>query len=109
MEKIRVAMIGGGIGSLIGSTHRNAMRLSGKYKLVAACFSPTPEKNKQTADNIAENPRLYHDWQEMIMQEAARKDGAQLVLVATPDHLHFDNCYLALKNYMHVICDKPLC
>ncbi|MFV0322164.1 MAG: Gfo/Idh/MocA family protein [Alphaproteobacteria bacterium] len=109
MEKIRIAMLGGGIGSMIGASHRDALMLSGQYELVAACFSANEERNKETAQNVRFSPRLYTHWQDLITQEAQREDGARAVIIVTPDHLHFEMCRFALEHKIHVICDKPLC
>ncbi len=109
MQKIPVAMIGGGPQSMIGQTHRNALTLSGKYELVAGCFSPSMDKNQHIADILKSPLRIYADWAEMLEVEAAREDGARVVIIVTPDHLHYANCKAALENNFHVICDKPLC
>lgn len=102
-------MIGGGPSSLIGSTHRDGMRLSEKYDLVAACFSQALEKSQQLCDQLNISPRLYEDWQQMLEIESQKEDGARVVVIVTPDHLHYENCHKALSLGFHVICDKPLC
>lgn len=102
-------MIGGGVGSMIGASHRDALMLSGQYELVAACFSANEVRNKETAKNILFNTRLYTQWKELIIREAQREDGAKAVIIVTPDYLHFEMCQFALAYDMHVICDKPLC
>lgn len=102
-------MIGGGPQSMIGKTHRNALALSGKYELVAGCFSPSMEKNQHMVNKLNQPLRIYDNWAEMLMIEAAREDGARAVIIVTPDYLHYANCKAALENNFHVICDKPLC
>ncbi len=109
MQKIPVAMIGGGPQSMIGQTHRNALNLSGKYKLVAGSFSPSIDKSQHVADNLATPVRVYADWREMLAIESQREDGARAVIIVTPDYLHYANAKAALDHNFHVICDKPLC
>ncbi len=109
MQKIKIAMIGGGISSLIGSAHRDGIQLSGQYDLVAACFSSTLEKSAQLCTQLDISPRLYDNWTQMLETEAQKEDGARAVVVVTPDHLHYENCHKALSLGFHVICDKPLC
>ena len=38
MNKLKIGMIGGGIGGQVGKWHRYAINLDGKYDLVAGCF-----------------------------------------------------------------------
>ena len=39
MNKLKIGMIGGGIGGQVGKWHRYAINLDGKYDLVAGCVS----------------------------------------------------------------------
>ena len=43
-RRLRLAVIGGGPGSFIGSMHRQAARLTDCYDLVAAALSSNPER-----------------------------------------------------------------
>ena len=43
MNKLKIGMIGGGIGGQVGKWHRYAINLDGKYDLVAGCFSSNIE------------------------------------------------------------------
>ncbi len=105
---IRLAMVGGGPGSFIGPVHRMAAELDGRMRLVAGAFSRDPAKNAQAAHgwSVADD-RAYGDYRVMIEAEAARADGAELVAVVTPNHLHFDVSAAALKAGLHVMSDKP--
>ncbi len=99
-------MVGGGPGSFIGPVHRMAAELDGQIRLVAGAFSRDAAKNAQAAEawDVA---RTYPDHEAMIAAEAARDDGAELVAVVTPNHLHFAVSAAALKGGLHVISDKP--
>jgi predicted dehydrogenase len=101
-------MVGGGPGSFIGPVHRMAAELDGRMRLVAGAFSRDPGKNAQAGDawGVAAD-RTYGDYHAMIAAEAARPDGAELVAVVTPNHLHFDVSATALKAGLHVMSDKP--
>ena len=102
---IRLAMVGGGPGSFIGPVHRMAAELDGRIRLVAGAFSRDPAKSAQAAQ--AWGVRDYGDYHALLAGETARDDGAELVAVVTPNHLHFDVSAAALEAGLHVMSDKP--
>jgi len=101
-------MVGGGPGAFIGPVHRMAAELDRKIELVAGAFSRDAERSRQAgaAWGIAPD-RAYGDWRALIAAEAARPDGAELVAVVTPNHLHLPIARAALQAGLHVISDKP--
>lgn len=108
-RRIRVGMLGGGVGAFIGNIHRIAMRISDRYELVAACFSSDHQRNLQSAEEIGlDSGRLYFDFESMARAEAAHPAGIEAVIIVTPNHLHFEMVKCFLKHGIHVICDKPL-
>ena len=52
MAKLKMGMIGGGMGSFIGAIHRNAAFLDNKIELVAGCFSSSFENSLQTGKEL---------------------------------------------------------
>jgi len=109
MEPIRLGMVGGGQGALIGSVHRLAARMDGHFRLVAGALSSTPERARASGAEIGLDPaRTYDDWKRMAGREARRKDGIEAVAIVTPNHLHAAPAIEFLKRGVHVICDKPL-
>jgi predicted dehydrogenase len=108
-RRIRLGLIGGGPGSIIGETHRIAARLDGHYDIVAGALSSDPERARQAALNLGiDEQRAYPSWQQMIEAEAARPDRIDVIAVMTPNDSHYAICMMALDNGFHVICDKPL-
>lgn len=101
-------MVGGGPGAFIGPVHRMAAELDGRIRLVAGAFSRDAVKGVDAAGawGLAED-RAYRDFGQMIAAERARSDGAELVAVVTPNHLHFEVAAAALRAGMHVMSDKP--
>jgi len=109
-RKIRMGMVGGGPGSMIGPIHRMAARLDGEIELVCGVFSSDMEKSRQTAEACyLDSTRTYSSYPQMIAEEAALPEGERMdfVAVVTPNHLHFPVAELALKNGFHVLSDKP--
>lgn len=108
-SRIRLGMVGGGIGSFIGVVHRIAARLDDHFELVAGALSSTPERAAESGRQVRLAPdRIYADYREMARAEGARADGIQAVVIATPNHLHHENARSFLDAGIHVICDKPL-
>ncbi len=100
------AMIGGGPGAMIGDAHRLAARAAG-WTLVAGAFSSDPAKSRQQAEAQGLPPeRGYADWRALIADAAAL--GLDVIVIATPNHLHAAPAIAALNAGLHVVCDKPL-
>ena len=109
MEPIRLGMVGGGQGALIGGVHRIAARLDGAFRLVAGALSSTPDRALASAAALGLDPaRSYGDFRAMARAEARRPDGIEAVAIVTPNHLHAAPAIEFLKRGVHVICDKPL-
>lgn len=104
---IRLGMVGGGAGAMIGNVHRIAARLDGQFDLVAGALSSTPEKAAASAAAVG-IARSYDDFEQMARNEAARPDGIEAVAICTPNHLHFPAARAFLAQGIHVICDKPM-
>ena len=49
MNKIRLGMMGGGLGAFIGDAHRRAARLCNDYEILGGVFDVDYEKGKQFA------------------------------------------------------------
>ncbi len=110
MTKIlNYGMVGGGKGSFIGDTHRRAIVIDSKAKLVSGCFSRDYENTLETGESLGvEKDRLYKDYNEMAKKESAMADGIDFVVIVTPNNSHFDACKAFLNAGIHVACDKPL-
>ena len=107
--KIRLGMVGGGIGAFIGDVHRMAARLDDRYELVAGAFSSDPARSKESAAQFGiADDRAYEDFASMAQAEHSRVDGIEAVAIVTPNHLHHAPARAFLEAGIHVICDKPL-
>ena len=110
-RKIKMGMVGGGPGSFIGIVHYNGAVLDGQIELVCGAFSSDPAKSRETGERFYLDPgRAYGSYQEMIDKEKALPEGERMdfVCIVTPNHLHYEPAWLALKNGFHVVSDKPL-
>jgi predicted dehydrogenase len=108
-RRLRLAVIGGGPGSVIGEVHRIAARLDGYYDIVASALSSDPERSRLSGRDIGVlEDRAYTSWRTLIEGEVGRPDRADVVAVMTPNDSHYEICSSALDAGFHVICDKPL-
>lgn len=111
-RKIRMGMVGGGIGAFIGGVHRMAAALDGEIELVCGAFSSNPERSKASGEELhLPADRVYGSYAEMIKAEKKLPLGERMdfVSIVTPNHVHYGPAKMALDNGFHVVCDKPLC
>ncbi len=108
-HKIRLGMVGGGAGSMMGNLHRMAAAKDDNFELVAGALSSTAERaavSAQAAGIPAD--RSYATFEEMANAEAARPDGIEAVAILTPNHLHAPAARAFIERGIHVICEKPM-
>ena len=104
---LRLAVVGGGPGSNIGATHRTAARIDDRYVLVAGVLSSDPGRSLLAGKEVG-LARPYARVLELLDQERAHPEGAEVVAVMTPNDSHRDIVLAALDRGFDVICDKPL-
>jgi predicted dehydrogenase len=111
-KKIKMGMVGGGLGAFIGDVHRKAAALDGMIEFVCGAFSSNAEKSKKSGEALGiPADRVYANYEEMIMAEKAlpADERMDFISIVTPNHVHFGPAKMALENGFHVVCDKPLC
>ena len=109
MNKLKFGMIGGGPGAFIGDIHRKAAEFDGLGQLAAGCFSRNYDKSLAYGrEHGLEEDRIYRSFEEMAAGESARPDGIDFVIVAAPNHVHYECCKAFLEHGIHVVCDKPV-
>jgi predicted dehydrogenase len=106
-RRLRAGIVGGGAGAFIGSVHRIAAELDSQALVVAGAMSSDAERAKQSADAWYLD-RSYASFQKMATDEAARPDGIDFVIVATPNNMHFPVAKAFLEAGISVVCDKPM-
>ena len=111
MKKIRMGMIGGGIGAFIGDAHRRASRICNDYVMLGGVFDADYSKSRQFAEQEGIAPeRCYESVEAMIKAETAMPQDKRIEVVAivTPNALHFSMAKSFLKAGFHVVCEKPM-
>ncbi len=108
-RRLRLAVIGGGPGSFIGTVHRTASRIDDRFEVVASVLSSNAERSIAAgqAMGIAAD-RAYADWRGLLAGETGREDGADVIAIMTPNGSHFEIADASLNAGLDVICDKPV-
>lgn len=108
-RQLRLGFVGGGQGALIGVIHANGARLSNRWQIVAGALSSDPERARASGRAwMLADDRSYTSYREMARAEAARPDGIEAVVIATPNHLHHPVAAAFMDAGIDVISDKPL-
>jgi predicted dehydrogenase len=111
MRKIKLGMIGGGLGAFIGDAHRRAARICNDFEFTGGVFDSDYEKSKEFAVNEGiPSDRCYESVEKMISGELARpvEERIGAVSIVTPNYLHFAFAKMLLENNFHVMCEKPM-
>lgn len=108
-RRLRLGFVGGGQGALIGEVHANGARLSNRWDVVAGALSSDPSRARASGKAwLLADDRVYTDYREMAVQEAARPDGIDAVAITTPNHLHHPVAAAFMDAGIDVISDKPV-
>lgn len=110
-RRLRYGMVGGGEGAFIGAVHRHALALDHRYAFTAGALSSTPDKARRSgaALGLAED-RTYPTWVALLEGELARPaaERIDLVVIVTPNHVHYPVAKAFAAAGIHVVSDKPL-
>jgi predicted dehydrogenase len=111
MKKIKLGMIGGGIGAFIGDAHRRASRICNDYELAGGVFDKNYAKSKEFA--IKEGidlKRCYNSVDALIKGELAlpKNERMEVIAIVTPNALHYPFAKKFLNNGFHLVCEKPM-
>lgn len=103
-KPIRLAFIGGGIGSIAGTPHYAASSMDAGFKLIAGAFSRNMQTNRESAEKWGIK-RFYDSWRDLIKQE---KDNIDAVVVLTPTPMHADMICALLEQNIPIISEKAV-
>lgn len=108
-RRLRLGIVGGGRGALVGQWHWTGARLSNRWDLVAGALSSDPEVARASGrDWMLAEDRVYTDYREMAEAEAAREDGIEAVSICTPNWTHRAIAEAFMDAGIDIICDKPM-
>ena len=98
-RQVRVGMVGTSLWA--DTMHLPALKSHPQAEIVAICG-----RNQERTAEIAQKyniPKIFTDYETLI-----RQSGAEALIVATPDDLHYPVTIAALESGLHVLCEKPL-
>lgn len=111
MKKLRLGMIGGGIGAFIGDAHRRAARFTNDYNLIGGVFDADYERGKEFAGlEGVDLKRCYATIDDFVAGELKlpAEERIEVVSIVTPNFLHYSVAKKLIKNGFHVVCEKPM-
>ena len=106
LHKLNLGFIGGALDSAVGTTHKLAAVMDGRWNLCSGCFSTDKEMNDLTGNQWSiDQERIYDDWKLFIAQE---KDLIDAVCILTPTPLHKEIAQACIESGYPVICEKAM-
>ncbi len=97
LEKIKVAIIGYGMSAKV--FHAPLLHLLAEFEIVAFL-----ERNHQYSQIEHPQSILYNDYETLLKNEEI-----DLVVITSPNQIHFSQVKLALEAGKHVVVEKPMC
>ena len=107
--RIRIGMVGGGKDAFIGSVHRIASRIDNLGELVCGAFSSTKQRSLESGKTLlSDTSRIYSTYRDMFRKESKLPEDQrmQVVVIVTPNNMHYPIAMAALDAGFHVICDN---
>jgi predicted dehydrogenase len=111
MKKLKMGMVGGGSGALIGSVHRRAAIMDGAIEFVAGALSSSREKALTSGKELGlADERNYTSWERMLEDELSlpEKERVDFVSIVTPNHMHYPVARAFAEAGFNVVLDKPM-
>jgi predicted dehydrogenase len=111
MKKLKMGMIGGGSGALIGAVHRRAAIMDGEVEFVAGALSSTADKALASGRELGlADERNYESWESMLEDELSlpEKERVDFVSIVTPNHMHYPVACAFAEAGFNVVLDKPM-
>ena len=106
MEKIQIGILGGSINSAVGRAHVAALRLSGRYDIVAGFMSRNLEVNKASAQEYGIPVNNTFDSIQSLMDFSSENNIT--ILICTPTNQHLEQVEYGLGMGINIICEKAL-
>ncbi len=110
-RKIRLGMIGGGHGAFIGIVHRIAAYMGEDYHLVGGSFDSDYSQAKDFAEGLELDLSRVYDTVDSLTEQEQKlpiDQRMEVVVIVTPNFLHYSMAKKLIEANFHVICEKPV-
>jgi predicted dehydrogenase len=108
-RRLRLGIVGGGRGALVGQWHAAGFRLSNRWDLLAGALSSDPDVARASGrDWLLADDRVHTDFRHMAQVESKRDDGIEAVAICTPNNTHRVIAETFMNAGIDIICDKPI-
>lgn len=110
-QKLKVAMVGGGLESFMGKIHRAAIEASGCLELVCGAFGSTRQRSFEAGRALAlDQKRIYGVYRDMFRRESKMppEDHIDLITVIAPNNMHYPVTMAAFDADLPVFSEKPM-
>lgn len=110
-QKLKVAMVGGGLDSFMGKIHRAAIEASGCLELVCGAFGSTRQRSFDAGRAIGiDQKRIYGVYRDMFRRESKMptEDRIDLITVIAPNNMHYPVTMAAFDADLPVFSEKPM-
>lgn len=105
-KTLEVAFLGGSTTSAVGRTHRTAVEIDQRFRLVAGCFSSNSASNDLASEAYGvPHDRIYGSLESLLQAEATQLDA---LIILTPTDQHARQVAYALQAGVPVVCEKAL-
>jgi len=98
-NRVRIGIVG--LGRVATTTHIPVLKQL-KDVEISACAETNRERIERVREFLS-LPNIFSDYHEMFASHLV-----DAVYVCTPPHLHYDATVSALRNGIHVLCEKPM-
>lgn len=105
-NQTRIAILGGSVNSAVGRAHVAALRLTGRYEIVAGFMSRDRLLNEESGSEygIPKN-QIYNSFDELLYYAS---NNQATILICTPTDQHAEQVNRCLQLNIDVICEKAL-
>ncbi len=110
-QKLKVAMVGGGLDSFMGKIHRAAIESSGCLELVCGAFGSTRQRSFDAGRAIGlDLKRVYGVYRDMFRRESKMPadERIDLITIIAPNNMHYPVTMAAFDANLPVFSEKPM-
>lgn len=95
MDRIKISLLGAGF---MGKKHLEILKVNPNFELIAVI-------DHEVQPKLADKVKIYQDLTSFLENDRETR----LLLIATPNYLHYRQAKTALQHGYHIVLEKPVC